>query len=288
MANTINFQFNYPYLGYDEQNRRKYGYYWSESRVILNGSYTYPMIFNNAVPGVKRLKVYCEIENTGSGTVFNRSWDFMVYRENSGWVDVHTFTMPDTGIYTVDCEVPNYNITRFACVPSSNPGASRTWTSWFEVKLMTITQQLTTVDTEETQYMCGLYTKMGSLYTEPAEVYVNIGGQPIKATEVYINVDGTLKQLPHMEYGYQISTVPETMKVFEFTPSISGKYKILVDNKSGDNEIRLFNSDMLQMHDGYFYNSEFDLTAGETYYIMLMHYYYNTATSESDLKIYII
>ena len=71
------------------------------------------------------MKVHCEIENTGSGTVFNRLWNFLVFRQGYGWMDI-TFTMPNTGIYTVECEVPNYNITQFACVPSVNPGASRT------------------------------------------------------------------------------------------------------------------------------------------------------------------
>ena len=43
------------------------------------------MVFNTAVPSCKHIKMQIEIENTGSGTVLGRSWDFFVYRQSYGW-----------------------------------------------------------------------------------------------------------------------------------------------------------------------------------------------------------
>ena len=54
--------------------------FWSENRKKLNGSYTYPMVFNEAVPMCSHIKVDIEIENSGSVNIFGRTWDFMVNR----------------------------------------------------------------------------------------------------------------------------------------------------------------------------------------------------------------
>ena len=134
---TVNFTYDYPYAGYGEDGR--FQNKWSESRVTLNGCYTYPMVFNTAVPGCKHIKMQIEIENTGSGTVLGRSWDFFVYRQSYGWYEVCSFTLPDDGKYTIDTDISNYTITQIACVPSSNPGSSRTWNTWYGIEQLTIT-----------------------------------------------------------------------------------------------------------------------------------------------------
>lgn len=72
---TVNFTYDYPYAGYGEDGR--FQAQWSESRKTLNGCYTYPMVFNTVVPSCKHIKMQIEIENTGSGTVLGRSWDFL-------------------------------------------------------------------------------------------------------------------------------------------------------------------------------------------------------------------
>ncbi len=69
---NINFKYDYPYVGYGEKGR--FQYQWSESRVTLNKCYTYPLLFNTAVPGCLHITMDIEIENTGSGTVLGRSW----------------------------------------------------------------------------------------------------------------------------------------------------------------------------------------------------------------------
>ena len=87
---------------------------------------------NNTVPGVRHIKVDVEVENTGSGT-YLIARDLMVYRQSYGWIDIHTFTMPSDGLYTIDCDIPNYNITKFAIVPSSNwaqAGHGRVGMTW--------------------------------------------------------------------------------------------------------------------------------------------------------------
>ena len=133
---TVNFTYDYPYAGYGEDGR--FQAQWSESRKTLNGCYTYPMVFNTAVPGCKHIKMNVEIENTGSGTVLGRSWDFFVYRQSNGWYEVCSFTLPDDGKYTIDTDISNYTITQIACVPSSNPGSSRTWSTWYGIVQLTI------------------------------------------------------------------------------------------------------------------------------------------------------
>ncbi len=85
MAN-INFKYDYPYIGYGEKGR--FQYQWSESRTTLNRCYTYPLLFNTAVPGCLHITMDIEIENTGSGTVLGRSWDFYIYRQSYGWYEV--------------------------------------------------------------------------------------------------------------------------------------------------------------------------------------------------------
>ena len=76
---NINFKYDYPYVGYGEKGR--FQYQWSESRTTLNRCYTYPLLFNTAVPGCLHITMDIEIENTGSGTVLGRSWDFYIYRQ---------------------------------------------------------------------------------------------------------------------------------------------------------------------------------------------------------------
>ena len=85
--------------------------------------------------------------------------------------------------------------------------------------------------------------------------------------------------------SYQYITQKESMALFSFTPEIDGKYKIQVKRLSGDHEIRLYSSDFSQLHDGYFYDRSFELTAGTLYYITLTHYY-AADISDSYLQIY--
>ncbi len=283
MSRTISFKYDYPYCGYSDT--AKYGNQWAESRTTLNGCYTYPMEFNNLVPGVRHMKIEVEVENTGSGTIYGRSWDFMVYRQSYGWVDILTFTMPNDGFYTIDTDIPNYNITKFAVVPSSNPGSSRTWDSWFGVEQLTITESVTTSDLLTGDFQYGIFPNYYGISQRVNEVYVNVGGVLTKAKDIMLNIDDTLVSLPKVYSGYFKST-SEQMKVFEFTVPTDGMYRIQQKWISGDHELRLYDSNFNQISDGYFYSQAFALNGGSLYYISVTHYYYNTNTGESYLQIY--
>ncbi|MCK9479718.1 MAG: hypothetical protein M0R40_09530 [Firmicutes bacterium] len=283
MSRTISFGYDYPYCGYREN--AKYGNKWSENRITLNGCYTYPMVFNNVVPGVKHIKVEVDVENTGSGTVFNRSWDFKVYRQSGGWTNILSFTMPSDGLYTIDTDVPNYNITQFSVVPSSNPGSSRAWESWFGVEQLTISESVTTSDLASGEFQYGIFPNRYGIEQALNEVFVNIGGTLTKVKEIFANVDGALVSLPKVYSGYFTST-SEQMKLFEFTPSETAMYRIKQKHISGDHEIRLYDSGFNQMSSGYFYSQAFALNSGSLYYISLTHYYNNTNAGESYLQIY--
>ncbi|MDP4117573.1 MAG: hypothetical protein Q8873_00070 [Bacillota bacterium] len=222
--------------------------------------------------------------NTGSGTIYGLSWDFMVYRQSYGWTDVLTFTMPSDGKYTIDCNISNYNITQFAVVPSSNPGSSRTWSSWFGVEQLTISESLTTADMTTGEFLYGIFPNRYGITQNVSETFVNIGGVLTKAKDILVNVDGALVSLPKVYSGYFKST-SEQMKVFEFTPGSTANYMITQKTVSGDHEIRLYDSNFNQISDGYFYSQAFALTSGSLYYISVTQYY-SAAASESWLQIY--
>ena len=279
---TVNFTYDYPYVGYGEDGR--FQAQWSESRKTLNGCYTYPMVFNTAVPNCKHIKMEIEIENTGSGTVLGRSWDFFVYRQSYGWYEVCSFTLPSDGKYTLDTDISNYTITQIACVPSSNPSSSRTWNTWYGIEQLAITETVTVNELTTGTFQYGVFANCYGLEQKLTEVYANIDGTLKQATDVLVNIDGTLVSLPQVQSAY-LKTDTECMTVYGFTPTVSGTYRIKQKKISGDHEIRLYGSDFTPLYDGYFYDRSFDLTAGTLYYISVTHYY-TADTSESYLQIY--
>lgn len=281
MAN-INFKYDYPYIGYGEKGR--FQYKWSESRVTLNRCYTYPLLFNTAVPGCLHITMDIEIENTGSGTVLGRSWDFYIYRQNYGWYEVCSFTLPDDGKYTIDTDISNYNITQIACVPSSNPGSSRTWSTWYGITKLTINENITLSELDNDKYFYGVFPNHYGIEKRPSEVFANIDGTLKKATAVYANIEGSLVSVPTL-LSAEIKTDSETMKVYKFTPITDGNYIIKVNRKSGDHEIRLYDSGFKPMTDSYFYERSLALTADSVFYISVTHYY-SADASKSTLQIF--
>ena len=282
MAN-VSFQYDYLYCNYGENAR--FGAQWSDSSITLNGSNTYAMVFNRTVPGCRHIKVNIEIENTGSGTVLGRSWDFMIRKSSGGWSDLKTFTMPSDGIYTVDCDVSNYSITQIACVPSSNPGSGRTWNSWFSIEQLTVTESVPLEELSTGMFLYGVFPNRSGVSQKVCEVLVNIGGVLRPVTDVLVNMGGTLTSVPPVHCAY-LKTTSEKMTLYGFTPSASGTYKICQKKVSGDHEIRLYNEDFEELSDGYFYSKSVSLTAGTLYYITVTHYVGETDVSESYLQIY--
>jgi len=281
---TIDFVYEYPYTGYGEEGR--FQNQWSETRITRNGSYTYPMVFNNTVTGCKHLKISIEIINTGSGTIYDRSWDFFVCKSSGSWVEIETFTLPDTGLYTIDCDINNLDITKFCFVPSSDPGSSRSWDSWYAVESITLTESLELQELETGKFQYGVFAnRYNSLYQNLHEVFVNIDGVLVPATNVLANVDGTLMPVRTVHSAHYTSESDST-RVFGFTPPTSGTYCIREKRVSGDHELRLYGSDFTELYDGYFYDESFELTAGTLYYISVMHYYGEEELSESYLQIY--
>ena len=279
---TVNFVYDYYYTGYGENGR--YQVQWSESRVTLNGCYTYPMEFNNTVPGCKHIKFDIEIENTGSGTVLGRSWDFYVCKANGTWAEIMSFTLPDTGLYTIDCDINNLSITKFAVVPSSNPGSSRQWTNWYGIEQLTITESLEVLELTTGVFHYGVFTNRYGLSKDVSEIHVNVDGSLVRATDVLVNIDGTLKSVTPV-YSAHYTSESDSTWLYGFTPSTNGTYRIKEKRISGDHEMHLYNSDFTEITDSYFYNESFELTAGTLYYITVSHYY-NADLSESYLQIY--
>ena len=78
---TVNFTYDYPYT-YHNKEKGRFTWAFSESRVTLNGCYTYPIQFHSSIPCCSHITCHIEIENTGSGTVLGRSWDFYIYRDS--------------------------------------------------------------------------------------------------------------------------------------------------------------------------------------------------------------
>ena len=101
---------------------------------------------------------------------------------------------------------------------------------------------------------------------------------------MYANVEGSLVSVPTL-LSAEIKTDSETMKVYEFMPTTAGNYTVKVNRKSGDHEIRLYDSDFKPMTDSYFYERSLALTAGSVFYISVTHYY-NADASESTLQIF--
>ena len=279
---TIDFIYDYPYPGYGDFAR--FQCYWSETRVSLNGCYTYPMAFNNTVPGCRHLKISIEITNTGSGTIFNRDWEFKVRKSNGSWVDVETFTLPDTGLYTVDCDIDNLDITMFAFVPSSNPGSSKKWSSWYVVEQLTLTETLEVQETGTGMFQYGVFANRSGLKKTLQEVYANVDGVLVPAKDILVNFEGRLYSLPRVHSAY-IKTESESTSIFVFIPEEDGQYCITQKDISGDHELRLYTGDFEMMYDDYFYTKSFSLTEGSVYYITITHYY-DAEISESYLQIY--
>lgn len=278
----IDFIYDYPYPGYGDI--AKLQCHWSESKKSLNGCYTYPMEFNNTVQGCRHLKISIEITNTGSGTVYNRSWDFKICKANGSWIDIETFTLPDTGLYTVDCDIDNLDITMFAFVPSSNPGSSRKWDSWFGVEQLTLTEKLEVNETTTGMFQYGVFADRSGVKDRIHEVYVNIDGALVPATDVLVNYEGTLYSLPQVHSAH-LKTESESTTLFVFIPEEDGVYRITQKEISGDHEIRCYDSNFELLYDDYFYSMSFSLNAGSVYYITVFHYF-DADRSESYLQIY--
>ena len=279
---TVDFVYDYPYIGYSE--KKKYGCQWSENREKINGCYTYPMVFNNTVPGCKHMKISIEIENTGYGSIYDIEWVFMVCDINRGWYDIETFILPETGLYTVDCDIDSLDIIRFTFVPSTNPGSSKTWDNWFEVERLVITETFDTLPLSTGEFHNGIYPNKYGIKKTACEVFVNIDGVLKKATDIMLNYDGALKSVPPVYSDHYVSE-SESGWLYCFIPNTDGKYRIREKQISGDHELRLYSVDFTKLYDGYFYDQSFELKAGAFYYIYVSHYY-NAETSESYLQIY--
>lgn len=279
---TVDFVYDYPYISYGENGR--FQYQWSESSIWLNGCYTYPIVFNSTVPGCRHIKVNVVIENTGYSTVCNREWDFMMRKSNGQWYNIQKFTMPESGVYTVDCDVPNIDVSMFAFVPSYNPGSGYTWTSGFGVERLTITETAEVKELSIGRFQYGVFANCYGVSQTLNEVQVNIDGVLVPATEVLVNVGGTLRTLQPVYSAYHISE-SDSMVIYSFRPDTDGVYRIRQKDISGDHELRIYSSDFTPLYDTFFYNKSFELTAGALYYITITHYYC-ADKSESYLQIY--
>lgn len=280
---TIDFTYDYPYAGNGLDGR--FQAEWASSNTKVNGSYVYPMVFNETVPNCSYIKVMVEIESTGSVSLYGKKWELMVYRKGYGWRTVTEFILPDTGICTVECEVPGYDITKYVCVPSSNYGTSCTWDVWVEVEKLTITEEVELKELETGNFQYGVFVNRGGIKEQLNEVYVNVNGTLKPATEILVNTDEKIISIQPVLSAHYISDKDYTVLV-PFQPEQDGVYKIKRKKISGDHELRIYNSDFSMLYEKYFYDMSFELTAGALYYISITHYYGEDEESESYLQIY--
>lgn len=280
---AINFTYNYPYTYYNEEKGR-FTWRWGSSRVTLNGCYTVPVVFNSSLPKCSHINFLISITNTGSGTVLGISWDAFVYRDSYGWVRIKTFTLPNDGEYTVDCDLGGYNISKLAFVPSSDPGSSRKWTPGCRINSATITETVQVNELSTGMFQYGVFVNDYGVSTELTEVYANIGGTLTRPSQILANIEGQLVPLAPVYSAYWKSE-RDSMNLYKFIPPEDGTYVIMNNRLSGDHEIRFYDSTYTQLYEGYFYKERFSLTGGATYYITMTHYY-TADTSESYLQIY--
>lgn len=280
---TMEVTYDYPWPGYGEKGR--FQTYWAETQSSLNGSHTYPMCFNNYVPGCKHLKIKVQITNTGSGSIYGISWDFMVHKNNGTWFDIETFTLPDTGEYTVDCDIDDLDIDMIAFVPASNPGTSRTWENWYEIQQITLTENLVIHDLQKGMFQYGVFVNYYGFSEQLNEVYANVDGNLIQATDILVNVGGNLISLPTVDSAHNYSTNDKPI-LYSFMPQINGKYTIRTKKISGDHELRLYDTGFNKLQDNYFYEKSVELKAGTLYFITVTHYPGEDEASESYLQIY--
>ena len=83
-----------------------------------------------------------------------------------------------------------------------------------------------------------------------------------------------------------MTTVTDSMRLYEFTPPSTGQYRIEIVRSSGDHEGRLYDSAFKKLDgDTYFYKGSYALTGGSLYYVTLTHFISNTDTADSVILI---
>jgi hypothetical protein len=276
----VNFQYKYPYGVWTAASRYKVDY--DTTRVTLSGNYTYPLSFvATTKPYIVRAKVTISASNTSGTSILNRSW--YLYRYTTSWATVATFTMPADGVYVWEGTI-GATVGKFAAVPTATMSSGTEWTLGLSVDEMIVQESVTTADLGSGEYFAAFPNQSG-VTQRPTKVYANIGGTLTAAKKIYANIGGALTELPPVYSGTYTSTIPDSMRLFEFTPTVSGTYRFEIYRKSGDHEARLYDSSFNKLDDGYFYNGSFALTGGSLYYIMLTHYVTNTDAADSVLII---
>ena len=229
------------------------------------------------------MQIEIEIGDKSGTSVLNRNWCLYVRLASGTWKKVTTFLLPETGEYTLDADIPNYDITMFTFVPETRLSYA-SWSSWFSVAELTVTETLEVNSLTEGKYFYGIYPSMGGIKEEPVQVYFNNGGTLVQAKGVYVNVNGTLKAVSGVSSGHFSSDTDKPI-LCKFVPDETGTYRVFTKCVSGDHEIRLYNADFSPVRQSYFYDRSFELTQGTTYYATLTHFCYESEPSESELLI---
>lgn len=293
----------YPWLYYDEDNDYKYGYQWSTGTVTLSGNYTHYQIFNNALPSCSEIKLDIEAASAYTG-IFNRTWYVWVYA--NGWYQIGSFTMPayeETGD-TSEPYSASYsgtfplstirNVKYVTAGPSSRMSSSNSWSMRLSVDGAKITEAITEATLSDSEYFCGLCTKRSSsLYTDPAKVQVNIGGNLVTATDISVNIGGSLVSLPKMKQYVFLPSAKEEAVIISFTPNRSGTYKFKASDKyagstnDGYGYYKVHDSNMNELMTYYTTGTTtLSLTAGTEYKIILIDYPTYTTRAQRIMKVY--
>jgi hypothetical protein len=277
MGRTVNFQYIYPYDLWHPDSR--FQTVWDDSRVTLSGNYTYPLRFKTAVPYTVRAKIRITASNVSGASVLNRSWT--LYRYTSSWASFGTFTMPSAGEYVWEGNTGVSNILKFAAVPTDTLNINTEWSLGLAVTEIEIRESLATTDLTSGEYHT-LFANRYGVTEKPSKIFANINGALTAAKKILVNIEGSLAELPPVYSSAFASTVPDSFKLFEFTPPETGTYRFEVILNSGYHEARLYDNNFNRLDtNGY----SFTLTGGSLYYITLTHYIYDADISDSVITI---
>ena len=283
MARNINFQYYYPYSVQDENSR----YYSEQSSnpVFLNGNNVSTRNFKKSpAPYIIDVTITISLNPMSGTNASGRSWRLYYY---IGRWEYFTFTMPYCAMnewtsYTLTGTIGNY-VTMFAVCPDTSGSYGYGYN--LRIDKMKVRETITTTDLITNDYF-SVFPSMSGLEQKPTRVFTNISGTLIPTKKILVNIDDALTELTPVYSGAFTSSAPDTMRVYEFTPPISGIYRFEARHGSGYHDAQLYDSIFNKMDtEAYFHNGSFTLTGGSLYYILLSHHYSYTSQIDSVLLI---
>ena len=271
----------YKPVSSENSERYSYGRYWVDY---------YPLVFSSPVR-TSYIELSFDIwSETNTSYLYNTNWTVWIYT-GSSWKSVKTFTMPSAQDYvdegslnkytsstelTVDLDGV-YTVSKLRIIPSSSVGHS-SWNQSQNIRRMSVQVSVEEHTARQSEYFCGIqHKRYGAVYKNPAAILVNIDGELKTVTEIMINTGGQLQSAKHMQEFTYSSTEKEQVWLIRFTAIKTGRHEFSDSNWNAA-WMTILDSNLKQMRalttDGFteVYPATMaeNLTAGETYYLLLV------------------